>query len=70
MSNTKEKALINWHFTCQLTRIYETLKSNISEVYKIQVDCLKDSELDTYDKSDIKEKINDLVRLQRQCKKN
>ena len=46
------------------------LKSNISEVYKIQVDCLKDSELDIYDKSDIKEKINDLVRLQRQCKKN
>ena len=23
MSNTKEKAPINWHFTCQLTRIYD-----------------------------------------------
>ena len=26
MSNTKEKAPINWHFTCQLTRIYENFK--------------------------------------------
>ena len=24
--NTKEKAPINWHFTCQLTRIYENFK--------------------------------------------
>ena len=60
MSNTKEKAPINWHFACQLTRIYE---NNISEAYKVQVDCLKDSESDSYDKNDMKEKVNDLVRL-------
>ena len=39
------------------------LKSNISEAYKVQVDCLKDSESDSYDKNDMKEKVNDLVRL-------
>ena len=33
----------------------ETLKSNISEACKIQVDCLKDSESDSYDKNDLKE---------------
>ena len=41
----------------------KTLKSNISEVYKVQVDCLKDSQSDSYDKNDMKEKVNDLVRL-------
>ena len=41
----------------------KTLKSNISEAYKVQVDCLKDSESDSYDKNDMKEKVNDLVRL-------
>ena len=48
----------------------KTLKSNISEGYKIQVDGLKDSEPDSYNKNDIKEKVNDLVTLQRQCKTN
>ena len=51
------------HFTYQLTGIYENLKSNISEAYKVQVDRLKDSETDSYDKNDMKEKVNDLVRL-------
>ena len=41
----------------------KTLKSNISEAYKAQVDCLKDSEPDSYDKADMKKKVNDLVRL-------
>ena len=41
----------------------KTLKSNISEAYKVQGDCLKDSESDSYDKNDMKEKVNDLVRL-------
>ena len=63
MSNPKQNAPINWHFTCQLIRIYETLRTNISEAYKVQVDCLKDSESDAYDKNDMKEKVNDLVRL-------
>ena len=41
----------------------KTLKSNILEAYKVQVDCLKDSESGSYDKNDIKEKVNGLVRL-------
>ena len=41
----------------------KTLNSSISEAYKVQVDCLKDSESDSYDKNDMKEKVNDLVRL-------
>ena len=41
----------------------KTLKSNISEACKVQVDCLKDSESDSYDWNDMKEKVNDLVRL-------
>ena len=41
----------------------KTLESNISEAYTVQVDCLKDSEPDSYDKNDMKEKLNDLVRL-------
>ena len=41
----------------------KTLNSDISEAYKVQVDCLKDSESDSYDKNDMKEKVNDLVRL-------
>ena len=38
----------------------KTLKSNISEAYKVLVDYLKVSESD---KNDMKEKVNDLVRL-------
>ena len=41
----------------------KTLKSNVSEAYKVQGDGLKDSESDSYNKNDIKEKANDLVRL-------
>ena len=41
----------------------KTLTSDISEAYKVQVECLKDSESDSYDKSYMKEKLNDLVRL-------
>ena len=41
----------------------KALKSNISGAYKVQVDCLKDSESDSYDKNDMKEKANDLFRL-------
>ena len=41
----------------------KTLKSNISEAYKVQIDCLKDSESNSYDKNDMNEEVNDLVRL-------
>ena len=42
----------------------KTLNSNISEACKVQVDCLKDSESDSCDKNEMKEKVDDLVRLQ------
>ena len=41
----------------------KTLKSDVSEANKVQVDCLKDSESDSCDKNDMKEKVDDLVRL-------
>ena len=41
----------------------KTLKRNISKACKLKVECLKDSESDSYDKNDMKEKVNDLVRL-------
>ena len=41
----------------------KTLRSNISETYIVQVDCLKDSESDSYDKNEMKEKVNDVLRL-------
>ena len=41
----------------------KTLKNNISEACKVQIDCLNDSESDSYDKNDMKEKVNDLVSL-------
>ena len=41
----------------------KTLKSNISEAYKVQVDCLNNSESDSYDKNDMQKKVNVLVRL-------
>ena len=41
----------------------KTLKSNISEAQKIQVDWLNNSEPDSYDKNDMQEKLNVLVRL-------
>ena len=47
----------------RLHAFMKTLKSDISEVYKVQVNYLKDSESDFYDKNDMKEKVNSLVRL-------
>ena len=43
--------------------IMNTIKSNISKAYKVQAACWKDSESDSYDKNDMKEKTNELVRL-------
>ena len=49
----------------------KTLKSNISEVYKVQVDCLENSNSDSYDQNDMKEKVNGFwLGCMRQCKKN
>ena len=46
-----------------LNAFTKTLKSDISKACKVQVGCLKDSQSDSYDKHDIKENLNDLVRL-------
>ena len=49
-----------------LVNLYVSMKtsnSNISEAYKVQIDCLKDWEFDSYGKNDMKEKVNDLFRL-------
>ena len=42
-----------------------TLRSNILEAYKVQVDCLKDSQPDSNEKNYMKEKVNDLVKVAR-----
>ena len=47
-----------------------TLKDNISEAYKVQGDCLEVSESDSCDKYDMKEKVNDLVRLHEAMQKD
>ena len=61
---TQKKKLQSIAFSpVSLHAFMKTLKSNISEAYKVQVDCLKDSESDSFDKNDMKEKVNDLVRL-------
>ena len=41
----------------------KTLTINISEAYKLQIYCLKDSESGSCDKNDMKEKVNDLLWL-------
>ena len=41
----------------------KTLKSDISEVQKVRVDWLNNLESDSYDKNDMQEKVNVLVRL-------
>ena len=41
----------------------KALKSDISEAYKVQVGCLKDLKSDSYEKNDMKEKVNNWVRL-------
>ena len=43
----------------------KALKGSNPGTYKVQVDRSKDSESDSYDKNDMKEKVNDLVRLRK-----
>ena len=47
----------------KLEKIMKTIKSNISETCKVQPDCWGDLQSDFYDKYDMKEKANELVRL-------
>ena len=44
-------------------KVMNTIKSNISEVCKVQVHCCEDLVSDSYDKNDMKEKANELVRF-------
>ena len=48
----------------------KTLKSNISEALKVQVDCLENSESDSYDKNDMQKKVNVLIRLHEEMQEN
>ena len=57
------KALINWHFTCQLTRIYENFKERYFRSIESTSSLFENSESDSYDENSLKEKVNDLVRL-------
>ena len=54
----------------RLHAFMKTSKSNISEPCKVQVHCLKDSWSDFYDKNDMKENVNDLVRLHEVMQEN
>ena len=64
MSNNKKTFLQSIGISpVSLHSFMKTLNSDISETYKAQVDCLKDSQSDSYDKKDMIEKVNDLVRL-------
>ena len=63
MSNTEEKAPINWHFICQFTRIYENLKEGYFTSIQSTSWLFENSESDSYRKNDMKEKVNDLFRL-------
>ena len=47
----------------KLDKVMNSIRSDISEAYKVQVDCLEDSESDSYDKNSMKGKANELVRL-------
>ena len=40
----------------------KALKSDISEAYKVQVECLKDSESNSYDKNDMKQRVNEKLK--------
>ena len=42
----------------KIDKIMNTIKSNISEAYKVQLHCWEDSESNSYDKNDMKEKVN------------
>ena len=57
------KAPINWHSTCQLTLIYENFKEWYFRSIQSTSWPFENSESDSYDKNDMKTKVNDLVRL-------
>ena len=40
----------------------KTLKRDILETFNVQIDCLKDSQSDSYNKNDMEDNVNDLIR--------
>ena len=70
MSNTKEKAPINLHFTCQLTRIYENFREQYFRSIQSTSSLFENSEPDSYDKNDMKDKVHGLVRLHKTIQEN
>ena len=63
MSNSKEKAPINWHLTCQLTGIYEKFKEQRFRNIQSTRWLCDNPDPDSHDKNVLKVKVNDLVRL-------
>ena len=70
MSNTKEKLQSIGILPVSLHASMKTLKNNISEAQKVQVDCLNHLESDTYDKNDMQKKVHVLVRLHAAMQEN
>ena len=62
LSNTKEKVLINWHFTCQLSRSYENFKEQYFRSIQSTSWLFKRLRV-WFLWNDMKKKVNDLVRL-------
>ena len=60
---TKENAPFNWHFVCHFTWIYENFKEQYFKSIQSTSWLLENLESDSYDKNDMKQKVNDLVRL-------
>ena len=55
-SQTPRKKLLSIDISpVSLHAFMKTLKSDISEAHKVQVNCLEDSESDYYNKNDMKE---------------
>ena len=70
ISNTKEKASVNWYFTCQLTHIYENFKEQYFRCIQSTSWLFQNSESDSFDKNYMKETVNNLVRLRKAMQKN
>ena len=71
MSNTKEKAPINWHFTCQLTRIYENFNERyFGSIQGTKLTVWKIQTLIRMIKMIWKKKWMTWLGCTRQCKKN
>ena len=65
MSNTKKKPPISWHFTCQLTCVYEHFKERYFRSIQSRSWLFENSDFHPYDENDMKEKVNYLVRLRK-----